>query len=575
MNRRQILVGCGLGLLFLGGCSTWNPLATRSQSPEEKAKDRQKRRDTRGQLVGDVASPMGMFPVPIEAVGWVTGLHGTGSDPEPSPQRAVLIEEMQRRGVENPNALLASHNASLVLVRGVLRPGIQKGDHFDIEVRVPGRSETTSLRGGYLLETRLTETRLMKEDGMIHSGRDMGAAQGPILVDPTATASNARDGVLLKRGRILGGGISYLSRSLGLVLKPDHSDAVVSARVAAAVNKRFHSYQKGIEIGVATAHTDKWIEITVHPQYKDNLDRYMQVIRAVAIQETSAEQMTRIVDLERKLLQAETAARAAVELEAIGGTQGIEVLLKGLKAADREVQFCAAEALAYLGRREAAEPLGQIARQERAFRVWALTALAVLDDPAASQQLGEMLNVPSAETRYGAFRALWTMNPDEPLVKGEHLGGQFGYHVLDTTGVPMIHVTRSKRAEVVLFGRSQRFAPPLSLSAGNQIMVTSTEGGEIAVSKFSVRDADQRRIVSTKVDEVIRAIVELGGTYPDVVQALQEAKAAGALPGRFEVEALPEGGRTYDRVARTQAEPAAANDGADKKPPPLPASLLE
>ncbi len=70
-----------------------------------------------------------------------------------------------------------------------------------------------------------------------------------------------------------------------------------------------------------------------------------------------------------------------MELEAIGGTQGIDVLLKGLKAADREVQFYAAEALAYLGRREAAEPLGQIARQEPAFRVLALTALAVLDDP--------------------------------------------------------------------------------------------------------------------------------------------------------------------------------------------------
>ena len=102
------------------------PAGHASQSPEEKAKDRQKRRDTRGQLVGDVASPMGMFPVPIEAVGWVTGLHGTGSDPEPSPQRAVLIEEMQRRGVENPNALLASHNASLVLVRGVLRPASRR-----------------------------------------------------------------------------------------------------------------------------------------------------------------------------------------------------------------------------------------------------------------------------------------------------------------------------------------------------------------------------------------------------------------------------------------------------------------
>ena len=51
------------------------------------------------------------------------------------------------------------------------------------------------------------------------------------------------------------------------------------------------------------------------------------------------------------------------------------------------------------------------------------------------------------------------------------------------------------------------------------------------------------------MDEVVRAIVALGGTYPDVVQALQQAKADGALEGRFEVDALPETGRAYDRVA--------------------------
>ena len=90
----------------------------------------------------------------------------------------------------------------------------------------------------------------------------------------------------------------------------------------------------------------------------------------------------------------------------------------------------------------------------------------------------------------------------------------------------MVHVTRSRRAEVVLFGREQRFSTPLAVNAGNQIMVTSTGDDEIAVSKFSVHDADQKRVVSTKVDDVIRAIVDFGGTYPDVVQALQEAKAS-------------------------------------------------
>ena len=72
-------------------------------------------------------------------------------------------------------------------------------------------------------------------------------------------------------------------------------------------------------------------------------------------------------------------------------------------------------------------------------------------------------------------------------------------------------------------------------------MVTSPGGNEIFVSKFSVKDGDQKRTVSPQVDEVIRAIVELGGTYPDVVQALQEAKAVGALPTRLEIDALPRG----------------------------------
>jgi len=106
--------------------------------------------------VGDLAIPFGMFPVKLEAVGLVSGLHGTGSDPEPSPQRAMLIAEMQRRNVENPNQLLAT--ALFAGARARLpAPGTQKGDRFDVEVRVKDRSETPSLRGGYLLETRLSD----------------------------------------------------------------------------------------------------------------------------------------------------------------------------------------------------------------------------------------------------------------------------------------------------------------------------------------------------------------------------------------------------------------------------------
>jgi hypothetical protein len=133
----------------------------------------------------------------------------------------------------------------------------------------------------------------------------------------------------------------------------------------------------------------------------------------------------------------------------------------------------------------------------------------------------------------------------------------------------MIHVAASKRPEIVLFGRDQRLKTPLVLEAGNHILVTSTDSGEIAVSRFAVGEADQRRLVSDRIDEVIRAIVDLGATYPDVVQALQQAETSRALASRFEIDAVPEAGRTYRRVADTPEE-RDSEDGGFLASSPLP-----
>lgn len=557
---------------LLAGCSSWNLRDAKSPVPKDDEKA-----ESGAKLVSDFADPFGMFPVKLEAVGLVTGLHGTGSDPEPSAQRSMLLEEMQRRGVKNPSALLASRNVSLVLVRAILRPGIQKGDVVDVEVRIPGRSETTSLRGGYLLETRLSDMGVF--DGRLLDGKVRAIAQGPVLVDPSASATD--DKVLTGRGRVLGGGVVLQPRSLGLEMRTGDvhlndttqmAKAVSNtAKVAKAINRQLHTFRNGMKTGVATAKTDKYIDLMIHPRYKDNVDRYMQVIRSVAIRESAAEQSQRAAELEVRLLEPSTSAKAALELEAIG-KPGIDVLLKGVKSSNREVRFYAAESLAYLDRPEAAEPLGEAAHNEPAFRVFALTALAAMEDYNAADVLRKLLVVPSAETRYGAFRALWKMNPSDSLVKGEQLGKQFSYHVLDVPGAAMVHATRNRRAEIVLFGQTQRFLTPLSVNAGNQIMVNSNGGDSVCVSKFSASEADQKRTVSARVDDVIRAIVELGGTYPDVVQALQEAKSAHALEGRFEVEALPEAGRVYHRDSDAQsseesgkADAAAASDEKDPK----------
>lgn len=538
-GRRQFLqfaAGMATAGIGLGGCAELTNF--RSQSPEDEDSAASKVR-----LVGDLAVAHGNYPLTIESVGLVTGLAGTGSDPQPSPERAALVDEMQKRGVIYPNQVLASPETEMVLVRAYLRPGIQKGDHFDIELRVATRSECTSLRGGWLMETRLRQ--LASLGGQVREGKQLALAEGAVLVDPSAEGD--RDRYKLTRGRVLGGGVAMESRKLGLAItKKEFQNVTVSSQIGNAVNQRFHSFSSGVKQGVATPENDKYVEITVHPRYKDNVERYMRVIRAIAVRESASERIARLALLERQLLDPITASAAALKLEALG-KEGVNPLLKGIKSDDPEVRFYSAEALAYLDESEAVAPLAEAALH-RAFRAYALTALSAMDDYTAYDALVAMLDLPSAETRYGAFRALWAMDSHGSIARGENLGDQFSYHVLETKGPPMVHVTRNFRAEVVLFGPDQRLLTPLTLDAGKEIQVLSRGGDEITVSRFMVGQSDQKRTISTKVDDVIRTIVDLGGTYPDVVQALQQAKSRQNLTGRFEIDALPQGGRVYDRA---------------------------
>jgi flagellar basal body P-ring protein FlgI len=544
-----------LAIAFFCGCS--GPIF-RQQSPEARI-DLPPMPDVK--YVSAYSHPYGMNYVKLEGISLVTGLAGTGSDPPPNQQRAALLAEMTRREVDDPNHMLASGDTSLVLVRMILRPGAQKGDRVDVEVRVPAQSETTSLRDGWLLSTRMTEMAVLGDS--IREGHVLGLAEGAVLVDPSANLE--KDPALSTRGRILGGGLVLKSRSLGLVLSEQYKSYRVSQDIGKSINNRFYAFVEGRKQGMATPKTDGFIELLIHPRYADNVGRYMQVVRNIAIDEPRDSLQTRLLFLEQQLSDPLTADNAAVRLEAVGNDEAKEILKKGAKSVDPEVQFYAAEALAYLDDTAAVEVLAEVARNEPAFRVNALAALSAMDDALAYDALRSMLEVKSAETRYGAFRALWAMNEHDPFLRDEYLGQQFHYHALDVPGPEMIHVTRSHLPEIVVFGKEQCFKTPLVLDAGKNILVNGKADGKITVSRFTAGDDPRKREVSARVDEVIRAIVELGGTYPDVVQALQQAKTADALAGRLEVDALPQPGRRYDReVQQTSAESGAGDaDGAD------------
>ncbi|MCH2114038.1 MAG: flagellar basal body P-ring protein FlgI [Pirellulales bacterium] len=540
--------GClAIGLcLSASGCM--NPIF-RPQSPEAQVDCDESPKTL---LVGEVAHPHGLGYIKLESVALLTGLSGTGEDPPPSPQRAALLAEMNRRDVENPNQVLASPNTALVLVRAFLRPGIQTGEKFDVEVRAPSRSATTSLRGGQLLDTRLKEMAVL--GGQIRQGHPMARARGAVLVDPAMNSQE--DAAFARTGRVLGGGRAIKSRGLGLILDHERQSVRMSQSVGKAINKRFFSYYDGQREGVATPKTDEFIEIQLHPRYKDNVGRYMRIVRSIALSESHKQIETRLNLLRNQLLDPITSASAALRLEAIGNESAVDVLMQGLNAEDPEVRFYAAEALAYLDITEAVVSLANIAREEPAFRAHALVALSAMDDGAAYDELRSLLEVKSAQTRYGAFRSLSAMSPNDPFVRGKDMNGKFTFHLLDIPGEPLVHVTRSHKPEIVLFGNNQQLKLPLVLDAGPRILVNGLSGAEVKISRFG--KTTEQRVITNNLREVIATVVELGGDYPDVVQMLQQAKDTGSLTSRFRVDALP--GAAEELLKSNQGSPTPEAD---------------
>jgi flagellar basal body P-ring protein FlgI len=516
-------------------------------------------------LVKDVSLPWGLNYITLEGVGLVTGLAKTGSDPPPSPQRSALISDMQTYEVKNPNMVLASAETSLVLVRCFLPPGVQKGDRCDVEVRIPSKSETASLRGGWLMRARLREMAVL--DHALHTGHVEGLAEGHVLID--AVFDGTADKVRETRGRVLGGGMALTSRPIGLVVLSEQHSIRTSSQAGAAINARFHTYDRGIKRGVATPKRDNFIELEVHPRYKHNLVRYVRIVQNIALSESATDRLSRLEQLDRKLLEPATSATAAIQLEAIG-KDAIRILKKGLKADDPEVRFYAAESLAYLDEATAADVLAETARTMPAFRWHAIAALSAMDHVGAYDALASLFHVPSAETRYAAFRALRAKSPLDPLVRGQAFGDQFTYHTLDTTGPTMIHLSRSRTPEIVLFGQGIELQPPEFLYAGKNILLKAAGDGRIKVSRFAVGEEDRQQFCTPKLDDVVRTIVQIGGGYDEVVECLQEAKRHEYLEPRVVVDALPRVNREHRPGDREQPAEAAPDEDTRQVASPLP-----
>jgi hypothetical protein len=526
------------------------------------------------ETVGDLAYVLQSGEIKVEGVGLVTGLENTGADPPPSWHRSQLVDEMSKAGVEHASKLLASPQFSMVIVKMTIPTGASPEDRFDVEVEVPPACGTKSLAGGYLMATRLRE--ILVAGGAPRTGTDLALAQGPVMI---GSAKNPDDP---KAGRVLGGGRAKKDSPFMLIIKDKRKSIRTAAILEKVVNERFHQSEAGKQKGVSTAKNDGYLVLRVSPTYHQNQERFFRVVQLLPMVDTPALRAQRMAVWGKELLEPKTSGVAALKLEGLGPSAS-ETLQAGLKSPNAQVRFFAAESLAYLDDPVGAGALAETAIQMRQFRAYALAALAAMDQNAAHLKLRNLMNEPDVEVRYGAFNALRTLDPHDPSLgrvrvldnprtaeepqddapdsmaialaaaaQRPRAEDPFALYIVDSEGPPVVHVSRSRRSEVVVFGRSQKLLTPIVLGTGAILLNAADKDDEIEISKIvpsKFGDHDVKLRTSLDVGEVIRRVANLGTTYPDLVAILEAANRQKNLPGMLVVDAVPSSNMDYLQAA--------------------------
>ena len=546
--ERGVLGVALLTLVALLGCAS---LQTRSQSDDDAA-------TYTIETIRDKVTIGNAIPIPVGGVGLVIGLEGTGGDCPADSYREILENELRKENVPDIRKILSSPDHALVYVSGLIPPGTSKDDPIDLEVLLPRNTQATSLRGGYLHKCYLFNYDFAERlsphadpngpHGLLR-GHPLVEAEGMLLVglgnnDEEETAS-------LKRGRIWGGGRCLTPTTFSLILNPNDQSARVAYLLAQRINETFQSGFRG-DPGTAVAEAKDKFRIDLHmpPQYRLNTPRFLRVVldipyvpdpRAISYPmnnkgEDHRSYRQRLAD---DLLDPARTVIAALRLEALGQNSKAS-LKKGLKSEHPLVRFCSAEALAYLGDPDGGNELAEAVARSPLLRAFALTAMASLDEAICHVRLSELLTSGGEdETRYGAFRALRTLDSHNRLVQGELLNDSFWLHRVSSNATPLVHISSTRRAEIVIFGDEPMLKPDLGLQAG-EFVITTKDDAHCWISRLSLHRRPIRRPCSLELTKVLRTLADMGCMYPEVVALLQQANVGGILSCRLRCDALPQ-----------------------------------
>jgi hypothetical protein len=558
--RRQFTkLLCTVSFVASAGCITPWLQKPDPHSPEAKQAKRDEikkalQSDERPRLISEIATSRLMTLSRIENLGLVTQLPGTGGVVNASDQREKMLNVMRRHNVQEPNKLLDAPDTAMVVVFVNVPPAARKNSLQNVGVVKSNHAEATSLRGGWLMRTELSEKSMLQ--GKLRQGFEFAFAEGPIVTEAQWTGKEEPSAHL--NGMIVGGAKLIKERPLGISFSEEYADAVTQAAVLPAINDRFTVFDGQKKDGIATPTKDSYVELKIPQRYEKDPFHFVNVVLSLGFAESVAHRAERMELCRKQLHEPTTVRSAAWQLEAIG-KDALPILVEVLTHLDPEVRFYASHALAYLNDARCVPVLKNLAPQQAAFRAMCLTALATVDHHEAENALRELLHAADAETRYGAMLALRSKDSDNPQVTGVPVGKTGSILNIPSDAPPLVAISLDQRPEIVIFGQMPRLTLPPFMYINPRIVLKRDDQGSVTISHFAPDLEDRVSQCSPDLSDLLVAISNVGGSYGDWVSFVRECGENGYMTEPFAMNPIPSAGRVFDRTTKqslaSRAEP--------------------
>ena len=481
----------GTALLGLVGCTSPQ---TRLQSGEETDVDRYGVK-----TIGDVTTVGNAEPTRAAGVGLVVGLEGTGGEPAADAYRINLEDDLNKEHIKDIKKELANPNHALVVVTALVPPGAVARDPIDVEVALPPRSgKATSLRGGYLRACTLFNYDYTKHLSPTYGGSNAALrgdpyvrCEGPVLVG----LGDGDEATRVKQRPHLGGGRSLKANPLMLLMNPQYQQARVTSVVADRINAAFRGGPADTPDAATAVAKDQPRRRTAHSRGLQAEPSAFPA-RGPADPPGGLARPGRRQGRRRPFLPTEAGRRPPRPGPDGDGRPPPGGAGPGEHPGPQSRPRLQSPAGALLLRRVAGLPRLPRRRRGAGPRRRQAADAAVLrpDGPGVAGRVG--LPFPAARLaddlgrRRDAIRRLprlRALDEHDEMVQGELLNDSFWLHRIRSDAPPLVHLSTTQRAEIVLFGEEPTLKPPFSFLAGDFAVTATADDDRCSVSPLPAR----------------------------------------------------------------------------------------